>query len=586
MADPTTATQAPGTSDQVQTSTVTAANTPSFMDNLMDTFNQSVSNVKDMAGFVTSKAQAAAGAIAGNAGAGQAGFGQQQAGVTALTGAETDVSNIQAAAAIKQKNDDAAMAQSGGTDPAAAAAYASQMKATQAQLLATDQQITDAKSVSVFDDPLQWVVNKFTTPGLETKREALAQQFGDQNTSMADIKKLTSDQFALNSSLDVAASTQLQQAQAAQIAAKGQIMQGQTAVDAAKFSNESITAALAPTMQAFQAQEETVRANSDALNQAREQDKQGYYDLLKKEQIDKMSDNLDERKAQETRLTAVSTAAGLGPMDIHTFGNLAPSQKKALSNASASLLTTGSFGFDPAEAYKNVTDIGAPPVSGGAGLTQNWLGGIVSAREAAYGPGFKGAPVTVQNGIINAEVTKQAGTELQNIDPVRGLYAPPPLSTMIKLPAFTDNDIGQRMTALAAGTDGKGLDATYPTKMSDISSNALQLIAEGKLTPAQAAGQTVALTGLIQQATNGLKQYSKYALPQLGSQTAAGGSYKQTVPSPGMLPGSTSSTTIDWHNQSQVESYYRRMGASAIYNKAGLREQSSGANMFRPIGGN
>lgn len=546
-----------------------SASPPSFLNDLLDTFKTSVANVTGMAKFVGGAATNAAGSISGNIAGGDAGFNQQKGATAAEGGAATDVSNIQQDAAIKQKNDAAAIAQAGGVDPVASAAAAAQMRATRDQLLSVDQTISDNSKVSLFDDPLQWVGNKIQQPFLESQHDALSQQFTDQNKSLAAIEHTTSEAFALNTTLDQAASVSFKNAQAKLIAAKTQAEQGQLAVQEAQFNNQGITTALAATNEAFDINYKAMTAQGSLLSAVRETSIADLNEQYKNERIDMLAQKEEGQKQLQGYLNGITVVAGGPQYTVGQVQNMPRTQKAAIDNMIGPS-QVGMAGFDPISAYKNVTNAAIPVLSGGDGIVRNYIGDHIATVEA-QNPMFKSAPPELQQAAIMSPMKADIKKQTSDIPEVGGLYSPPPLATILKLPTVAQTDIGQRLDALA-NPEGKS-NPDYPTRFSDVMAAAQQLIKEGK--PITAVSQQVTqFARATIAATNGIKPYRKYALPELGTPEAGNGGYHVTVTSPGggMV---RQKSNIDMTNESQVGTYLRRISAAPVYNRAGLQSQNN-----------
>jgi len=429
--------------------------------------------------------------------------------------------------------------------------------------------IAQKRSVSFFDDPLQWLSNKLTINddintfnGAATEANTAEQFIQDTNQLIDSRTKALTEIQTVTSQAAAEAQTQVAVAQAqetAEILRRQGIAantQGIEAIQNMSWRNIQIQAAKTDAdSKAFQVEEAQKRldiANEQldlekqrlALQSKTEKEKNGANDYL----VGQL------RKGLQLMYPNNPEAWDIPDGKFQAFINgkvpLDPRWKKAFEVANSSDAIGGRvLGTSAADAletlsYKPVVGPSAQPTVAFLQTTAQQVMATPQYKQLIAAKDTKGA-----EDMINQAVAKGMQSQAQHVDSPTSLYYLPPIDKLAEnIPGYKDSPFYQIVIAPASKA---GVDLSSPGQ---VARQAVQAIKDGKITLNEAANNMSAMYGIGQQFNFEAKQIN-----QLG--IAAPPSY--VTPVNGIMFGGNIGNvgTVDWTNETQVKEMMMRMSA-------------------------
>lgn len=531
--------------------TTNAPEDTTFMDRMLDEFKESAKGVQQFASTVGSLVAGGASAVQGNKAAGDAAYGKEQTAIMEGGKAAAEENTLKGQAAINERNDNAIAAQTIGVDSVGIANRNEHIRHLGSDITSIDQQLTEADNTSIFDEPLKYITNLFTTPALTSQRKSLLQEYTDSTKFLKDAQETTKESFAINSSIDKAVGDQIYDAQNKQILAKAMQDAAKSGEDAAKFDNSALSTALSMNIESFDINYKAMVTKANVIDQTMQVENFEASNLGKAANSALKQNKVEELESNNRNLQLLSTFTNRpAPFTVGEYNGMPTKLKGVYDNILTSALTAGSYGVTPVDSFKNTQDAGIPPATGSELLTRNYIGKAI-AQASNIGNWKQTAPQE-QRQILEDAVTNTVAKELRSIPPSGGIYSPPTLSRTLMLPMVAATDIGKAL--IPSGS----VDSSYPTKAEDLMSTAIKLGSEGKIAPGILASQLTTIAKAMQAATSVTNMAQKYRLPVLGSDRAMGGQYNMAVPDINPTLFGSSFKVLDFNNTGQLESYITR----------------------------
>lgn len=541
-----------------------------LMNDVLGGLKTSVQNIVDFSKTVGNIALAGGKAIQGAAGS-AAGAAQAAASAEIDKGKATqDINTIEGQAAIQKKNDDSIVAQALGVTSQQAVARAGEIKQTQDQVLGYDKQLQDAAGKTLLTDPLGWIGNLIKVPIIQEQRDRAQTTYEDQTKFLNDNQAMASHEFAISSSLDIAASSQLIAAKNKQAADDAQVAASTALERAASFNIEAINAATASSREALDASFKGMAAQSDMYEKLRQKEVDEVTLPSRQIAADIKNETLATRNAEDLRLKAASVATnGAIPADRGSFKAISGPQKDAMNRVIDSL-PYGSYGVAPVESLNNAINAGINPLTAGEAETRNFIGNSVAVAQKQYNPQQNGGvpwnrvDVATRTLTANTLLDKQISLDLTDVSKPGSIYSTPTYDVAMKLPIIANSPLGQLLKPLANGKS--------TVNGSDLINAAVQL--SSKIPVSEVAKQIVDVSKSLMAATNAANMPNKYRLPSFGSEKAPG---YNMVYDTGQVWGS-SSRIIDFSNPAQVEAAIARVINNRKFSNTQLEGRMLGAS--------
>jgi hypothetical protein len=541
----------------------------SFFQEMGDKFRQSVDVVNSTAKLVgqtiagaTGQAQAASGAVAGAA-------SQAQAGITAETAAKQQQDLLEGAARDKLVNDNLTVATAEGTTPQQMVERAQRINATTQTLQAENDELSKRAGTSIFDDPLSYIKNLFTTPFLQDKHdkdlESLKEDLSIQNQQQV----ASQDAAKVNAGIDAAHGADYTKSIMDQEAGIALQKKAQATIEAAKF--ESSNAAVIASTSDAEMNNAVKYSNvaGTAMNEARagiELDAtlggKGARSAIYAQKAAAVA-NLDSNN----KIASVVMGRGGAPI-TETEINSMPGNKKASFNDMKNSAIIGMqqglnlsevpLGSTPLDAANNKSNLGLKLANPAQEDVVKWIKSIETTtatqpltdakgnvlRSPSGQPiNFKSLPIEDQNNIINNNILNNYGALYKNIPAANSVLSPGPMSSVLSAPMVSQTDLGKSLMPLA-------VNKLAPVDYDTIVASASKLIDSGMPIPVVAAQMKVMGQTMTAQ-VNAIRGISRMQLPQLGTDQFP--SFNTVV-----HDSLGNAKPLDWNNQASIETFLTR----------------------------
>lgn len=509
--------------------------------------------------------------------------GQAQKEVTQgaqdIASGQVDVNIANERAAIKLRQDNEAARAFFGADPANASSTLAQMTqlmtAGEKDIVQRQQMIQAKRDQSFLDDPLQWITDQITLPfdiaAANTKINALNQH--------ADvIQKLqaqTTQAETINAAIDTGASAERLAGLNKQALGKAVLEEAQSRMQLAQLGIQAVNVRTAINRDqlnaTFQAND-MIAKNLQLGIQATQAKNYGEYVGIMKtyrdEQALEAQNNLQARQEYQKKIDQFTTMFGLPKMTYEELQRL-PAQQKSLYET---MINDPNLQYGLIPGY-NVADrlikLDATGFKLTPGLTilQNRLNEVKARAQQANAGIWNTMKPDEKLMVIQKEYEQEVQTAKNNIKPEGGLFSPPPLSSVAKIPVISQMPLVKDMAPLAQNPQ-------YPTKADDFITNALKRITDKKSTPAMEADQIAAIYKAINADNLHTFQYNK-----MGFTYWPTSSFATTVHLPHMYGGFGGTQTVDMANPAVVEGILTRLAISNKIAAQPLSVTTSGGGM-------
>lgn len=471
------------------------------------------------------------------------GLGQQAASTAEQAGtqtqqATTDLAVAQAKADTTKAADDAASAGTLGNLPGAKSkvlASLSDVSDQLADIQAKSLALNQKRSVGIFDDPGQWLVNRFDIPFEQKNLNAQEDSLSKRLQLVGQVQTLTSQATTENAAVDVvdanskaAALTEAAAAQNMKELADNQFKLTTLGLQGAQLALTTNSDAYSSVLQYNNADMAVKNLN---LQQAQFDSEQAYRTTETAKNnimIQSRSDDVADKEAFEKQLVGSSALLGVNITTAAQF-NRAPEAIKGslLQVMSNQTVVPGAISLSPAKSLDILNTIGSVGASPGMADTINKLNTYkLNAGIAQDGkspdPIFTSAKPEIRSALEDNAIRTSVSNEYKNIPVSGGIYSPAPLASVMKLsPLFDTFPLIQDMKPLAVNNQ-------YPTNPNDFISAAIQSIKSGKSTPEAKANEIAAVFQGIARSNNEVHQYPRFAIPGMNTNT-----YNMTVSTSG-----------------------------------------------------
>lgn len=491
---------------------------------------------------------------------GKKGIQQEQQGSAAETTAAQAINTIKGAAAAKEQADNAAASASFGTNKDAASYVIGNLAAG---VLAKEQDIQQRRDmiskkldVGITDDPLQWMINQFTVPMDVYAANVKIAGVNQDLDVIHQLEQVTREQATTNAMNDQADASVLADRQNQVLAGQAQINLGKSQQQLAALGMQGVTLKDAQTRDQLSAMWQLNNAQNESERLKISEANQPLLQAQKEELILKNQQTLADKQASDqdkalliTGLQKFGAMINQAPPSMEALKLMSPKQRDIwLNGASDPDVEQGRLpgaSIGPAQAFNEANDIGARLTPGMNDVRQK-LGVIIDTNKGDNALGYSQLKPAEQIQLGNAAIKQAVQNQLKNIPTNDSFYSPMSLNRMITAsPALANNPIVAQLAPIAAADD------TYAANPNDMIKTAMTAVGSGKMTVAEASTSIAELYQTMSQQLNGIKQYSRFGLPNLGADTG----YKQSVFT-GV--GFGSSRVVDMTNAADVENILTR----------------------------
>lgn len=533
----------------------------SFFQEMGDKFRQSVDVVNSTAKLVGSTITGALGQATGAGAAVAPATGQAQAGITQETAAKQQQDLLEGAARDKLVNDNLSVATAEGTTPQQMIDRAARINATTATLQSENDELSKRAGTSIFDDPLSYIQNLFTTPFIKRKHDADLESLKEDLSIQNQQQIASQDAAKVNAGIDAvhgAVYTKSIMDQEAGIALQ---KKAQATIESAKFesSNAAVTASISDADMNNAVKQSNVAGT--ALNEARTNlgfDLTAGGKTARSELIAQRARDLVQAD-QDNKLASIAMGRGGQPIPETEIANMTTAQKKAFVDLRNSVAIGTGAGLTPAESPLGSTPVDAANNTKVFGLkapmaSQNDTIKFIndSAAEVAQhgikGPNgtninIKALPPEDQSTIINNAVLGKYGALYNNIPATGSILSPGPLSSILSIPVVGQTDLGKALAPLA-------VNKLAPIDYDTVAAAASKLIDSGMPIPVVAAQMKTLGNGMSGQ-VNQIRGLARANLPPLLSDQFP--NFRVT-----MRDALGNSHNVDLNNQSAIETFLTR----------------------------
>lgn len=542
----------------------TSKKNESWMKKTQDDLHTSIQNVQDIASLVGGVLKGAAGTVAGAGAQGQAALDQTKQGVAQSAAALTTKAQIEGAARDKEVNDNLTVATAENMTAPQMVERANRMTMLAGNIQAENDDLRQRAGVSIFDDPLSYVKNMFTTPFVQEKHDADLKAFQEENAILQAQSQQTQDGYKINSGVDAAHGADYTKAVTDDIAGQARQKNAAAALEAARFSsaNAQVTASLTEAQM-----NNAVKAASVANSAAAEARAQDIFDIN--------TGNLEGRAAitqqrakdlQEADTENRIATAGLGIPGLNNTNikQLKGPQAQAFEIAKNSIYGGVAAGQSPSEAALGPDPLTAVFVKQTLGIKMNnpaaedtatWIRNTQAEMAGTKLKGEGGASISFErlkpeerNTLVNERIQQKYNNLYSNIPASGSPLSPAPLSSILKSPLFAGTDLGKALSPLA-------INPLAPIDYDTMTYQVEKLIDSGKISIPQAAAQMRILGNTMTSQVNQFRGLSRLGLTPLGTEQRP--SFNVVLKS-----GPNDTRKTDLNNQADIENYLTRSKAA------------------------
>lgn len=498
----------------------------------------------------------------------QKAFQSEQSGINNAADAQVNINIVEAAAASKELADNRTADAFFGTNPNAPSfalsSYADKIAGEEADLDARSAAIRKKEETGFFDDPLGFIGNQFSLPSDIAAYNTKLADTQRHNAALTELTTHTLEAAKVNSIVDAADATQkldsinkLAFAKAGIAVAQSQQKMEQLGISAISVRNnlnkeQFDTLLQVNTLQNQKLQYDLAVKASDRADKTLELQEE-----YKRFQIGTKEEQQAATASIQKRLNTVTTALGMPSVSAGEFKTMSGPLKNAYESfIQGADIDNGRLGYNAADILGKVNAVNAP-LTPDMNIIRKRLTGLANGAAVAYnkanpGQEFGKLPVGAQNLQVQTAIEADTRKEASNVTDENNIYSPAPLSSVLKIPTIASLSLAKDLAPIAASQN------LVPTRAQDIYTTALQQVADGKLSPEDAAAQVSTIYKAINLDNTARYKYNRFALP-------APTSYNTTIFT-GM--SWSNSQTIDMTNAAQLQSVFTRASITRLKSDA------------------
>lgn len=535
-----------------------------YMQQMHDQFAKAVDTVQTTAALVGGVLKGAAATVAGAGAEGVGAINQDKTGIQAQSAADQTKATIEGAARDKEQNDDLTVATAENLTPAQMVDRANHMTELANSVSADNAELRKRASVSIFDDPLTFVGNLFTTPFVKRKHDADLESFKEEAGILQTQQTQLQDSYKVNAGLDAAHGANYTKAVTDSIAAKATQAQAAATLEDAKFksSNAQVTASLTDAEMNTAVKDASVR--NSAATEARET---VAFNLEKPARAQMIQQRAEDLKKADEENNIATAALGIPGLNNTNIKQLKGAAGTAFEIAKNSIYQDVAAGVQPSDAALGPTPLTAVFVKDKLGIrmnnaaaedTANWIKSTQAEMSGMHisdpsRPGiataFRSLKPDEQNELVDERIRQKMDNYYSSIPATGSPYSPGPLSSIVKIPMVANTTIGKALAPMGVASP------LAPIDWNVLFATAQKLIDDGKLTNAQAAIELNTIGKQMTAQVNQVRGLNRLALTPLGTEQRPSFNIttKDTV-------GNVQS--VDLNNISSIENFLTRSQAS------------------------
>lgn len=530
-----------------------------FYEKTSDEFRKAVDTVNSVSKLVGNTISAAAGTVAGAGAQGQAATNQASIGIQKEQEAQTRKAVIEGAARDKEINDNLTVATAENLTAPQMVQRANRLSMLADNIQSENDDLRQRASTSIFDDPLTFIQNLFTTPFVKRKHDADLESFKEESAILKEQQIQTSDAYKVNAGVDAAHGIEYTKTITDALAAQAIQKQAAVTLEAARFTsiNAQATASLT------EAQLSNAVKTASVANSAAVEARSKYI-------FDMNTGNLEGRaaitqqrakdlKESDTENRIATAGLGIPGLNNTNIKQLKGPQAQAFEIAKNSIYGGVAAGQSPAEASLGPDPLTAVWVKQTLGIKMNnpaaedtatWIKGIQASTMGQRLKGEGGQSITVrslkpdaQNTIVNENIQANLDTLYSNIPASGSPLSPAPLATILKAPLFAGTDLGKALAPLA-------INSLAPIDFNVMGEQALKMVEGGKSIP-EVAAQMKILGQTMTSQVNQFRGLSRLGITPLGTDQLPGFKVNTTNGAGGIA-------NVDLNSQPAIENWINR----------------------------
>lgn len=457
--------------------------------------------------------------------------------------------------------------------------------------------IQDRKSLGIFDDPLQFIVNQVVTPFKEEAAEYREETIRQDLATAQGLIARTHESFAINAAIaDTEAETRINAIKKAMLAKTGlEVLQSNERI--AKTGVEFINVRNANNKAQFEAVSNAINIqvrledlklserNADRADQYfglamrgdiraedaadRAKTTETLHNDMQRLQIEAAGGNAEAKVTLRDSLKRAAAVVGAEAPTLEQFKLMDARQKASWQRlmSDPNVMLEGRLGYNTGMAMEEVAENNWP-LTGNTRAVYNNLDRIRAETISKYSSGT--TPLSWQSmgkdaraNAINQAIREQLNKEIKNIPDSGSIFSAPPVAATLRIPAVADTSIAKDLIPQAANPNN-------PLRAQDVLSSALMKMSKGEASPQQMASEISTIYRAVIADNNVQRQYSRFALGGM-SELSTGfkasvklGNYYQGAPT-----FASSSTVVDMSNEAQLTAVLTREAARMSVQKQG-----------------
>lgn len=448
--------------------------------------------------------------------------------------------------------------------------------------------IQKSKDKSFLDDPVSWVLGQITTPFAE---EALEFKEATQKQELSTAREIiarTSEQFTINAAIidgdaegkanatrkAVLAKTALEVAQSDQrLAALG--LQ-EINVRSVLNRNQFDVAVAGTNMQAkfieLSLAERAATRGDETLTLQKEQ--LGMMKQIHQLEIDAKGGSAEAEATLTMKLRNTASTLGMVAPTVKEYNRMGQREKEFWNQSMSdpAVADDHMLAYQPGAAVQKIEDRQIPLGTPGMRMTYDKLASIEAATVEEYtkqtgsnGVQWNQLPKDARVVKLNDAIKVELKREVTNIPDQGGIFSPPPVASVITIPAVQGLEIAKVLSIQA-------IDPNNPLRAQDVLSAAIQQMQNGTASPEQMADEIATIYKSIIMDNNQQRQYKRFAITPMSE--AAGFRTQIQIPAfqqvgDGVSSFSTSKKQIvDMANTAALTTMLTRINISMAQAKA------------------
>lgn len=432
-------------------------NIPSFLQRAFDDAGDSItSTLQDVTGVMKQGTQSVE---------------AQSAAIQDSAKAKNEVARLTALARLKRETADKQASAAIGTNPEASsyiiAAMSDSILNIKAELDQRDTALQEKLDTKFGDDPVGWIVNQFTIPGDIVAYEHRQKKLIETGEVMDKAIARTTANAAMNAAIDAGTGMEKIAAEENQNLAEARIKVETANQNLVQMNLQGINIRRAVNKEQF---DMTIAANNADVQQQQLQLSRSHLQIaqrsadlqefMKTLAIDEKTEKAELLAVQQNKLDRTTATLGMPRMSVAEYRTLTGKRKDLLQDAMGDVdIEEGRLGFNAAAALQTANGLNMPLTPGG-NIVREKLIGWMAGVEAAD-PTWKTKDPGQKNLAIQKEIETRLKAEAKNVPDEDGVYSPPPLSAVLKIPAVASMGIAKDLSVLGASQN-------YKTSATDI----------------------------------------------------------------------------------------------------------------------